>query len=177
MKKIIKCEDIEFQIYIEDTDFQGVVYHSNYLKYFERSRSEFLSYANISQNKLREKNLAFIVKSIKINYLKAAELGNQIVVQSNVEKKSDARMIFYQKVVDTENIKIIKENIVDIDFNSDQSTISLESKKNYKQFIDSSKLKTTPYCFDSISFILSLILFLTFLLLFIISFISIFSFL
>ena len=43
MKKIIKCEDIEFQIYIEDTDFQGVVYHSNYLKYFERSRSEFLS--------------------------------------------------------------------------------------------------------------------------------------
>ena len=44
MKKIIKCEDIEFQIYIEDTDFQGVVYHSNYLKYFERSRSEFLSY-------------------------------------------------------------------------------------------------------------------------------------
>ena len=81
MKKIIKCEDIEFQIYIEDTDFQGVVYHSNYLKYFERSRSEFLSYANISQNKLREKDLAFIVKSIKINYLKAAELGNQIVVQ------------------------------------------------------------------------------------------------
>ena len=66
MKKIIKCEDIEFQIYIEDTDFQGVVYHSNYLKYFERSRSEFLSYANISQNKLREKDLAFIVKSIKI---------------------------------------------------------------------------------------------------------------
>ena len=51
-------------------------------------------------NKLREKDLAFIVKSIKINYLKAAELGNQIVVQSNVEKKSDARMIFYQKVID-----------------------------------------------------------------------------
>ena len=50
MKKIIKCEDIEFQIYIEDTDFQGVVYHSNYLKYFERSRSEFLSFANISQS-------------------------------------------------------------------------------------------------------------------------------
>ena len=39
--------------------------------------------------------------------------------------------LLYQKVVDTENIKIIKENIVDIDFNSDQSTISLESKKNY----------------------------------------------
>ena len=62
MKKIIKCKDKEFKIYVEDTDFQGVVYHANYLKYFERSRSEFLSYANISQNKLREKDLAFVIK-------------------------------------------------------------------------------------------------------------------
>ncbi len=126
MKKIIKCEDIEFQIYIEDTDFQGVVYHSNYLKYFERLRSEFLSYANISQNKLREKDLAFIVKSIKINYLKAAELGNQIVVKSNVEKKSDARMIFYQKVVDKISGEEFVNGEVEVCF------INLSSKKPKK---------------------------------------------
>ena len=126
MKKIIKCEDIEFQIYIEDTDFQGVVYHSNYLKYFERSRSEFLCYANISQNKLREKDLAFIVKSIKINYLKAAELGNQIVVQSIVEKKSDARMIFYQKVVDKISGEEFVNGEVEVCF------INLSSKKPKK---------------------------------------------
>lgn len=99
MKKTIKCNDIEFKIYVEDTDFQGVVYHANYLKYFERSRSEFLSNANISQKNLREKNTAFVIKGIKINYLKAAELGDQIVVQTRVEKKSKARMIFYQNVI------------------------------------------------------------------------------
>ena len=99
MKKTIKCNDIEFKIYVEDTDFQGVVYHANYLKYFERSRSEFLSTANISQKNLREKNTAFVIKGIKINYLKAAELGDQIVVQTRVEKKSKARMIFYQNVI------------------------------------------------------------------------------
>ena len=99
MKKTIKCNDIEFKIYVEDTDFQGVVYHANYLKYFERSRSEFLSNANISQKSLREKNTAFVIKGIKINYLKAAELGDQIVVQTSVEKKSKARMIFYQNVI------------------------------------------------------------------------------
>jgi len=99
MKKTIKCNDIEFKIYVEDTDFQGVVYHANYLKYFERSRSEFLSNANISQKNLREKNTAFVIKGIKINYLKAAELGDQIVVQTSVEKKSKARMIFYQNVI------------------------------------------------------------------------------
>ncbi|GIS25012.1 MAG: hypothetical protein CM15mP126_2550 [Gammaproteobacteria bacterium] len=47
MSKIIKCSDLKLKIYIEDTDFQGVVYHSNYLKYFERARSEFLSTNNI----------------------------------------------------------------------------------------------------------------------------------
>ena len=99
MKKTIKCNDIEFKIYVEDTDFQGVVYHANYLKYFERSRSEFLSNANISQKNLREKNTAFVIKGININYLKAAELGDQIVVQTSVEKKSKARMIFYQNVI------------------------------------------------------------------------------
>ena len=99
MKKTIKCNNIEFKIYVEDTDFQGVVYHANYLKYFERSRSEFLSNANISQKNLREKNTAFVIKGIKINYLKAAELGDQIVVQTSVEKKSKARMIFYQNVI------------------------------------------------------------------------------
>ena len=99
MKKTIKCNDIEFKIYVEDTDFQGVVYHANYLKYFERSRSEFLSNANISQKNLREKNTAFVIKGIKINYLIAAELGDQIVVQTSVEKKSKARMIFYQNVI------------------------------------------------------------------------------
>ena len=129
MKKIIKSEDIEFKIYVEDTDFQGVVYHANYLKYFERSRSEFLSNANISQNKLREEDLAFVIKSIKINYLKAAELGNQIVVQSNVEKKSNARMVFYQKVID----KISKTEFVNGEV--EVCFVNLLSKKP-KQFPD-----------------------------------------
>ena len=45
-----KCNDLKLKIYIEDTDFQGVVYHSNYLKYFERARSEFLSTNNDFSN-------------------------------------------------------------------------------------------------------------------------------
>tara|TARA_B100000989_G_scaffold121521_1_gene89701 strand:+ start:413 stop:823 length:411 start_codon:yes stop_codon:yes gene_type:complete len=103
MKKIINCSELSFDIYIEDTDFQGVVYHSNYLKYFERSRSRFLSSIGISQKELRENDLAFVVKSIYINYLSAAELGDQIIVQSNVEKKSNARMIFRQKIINKAN--------------------------------------------------------------------------
>ena len=129
MKKIIKCKDIEFKIYVEDTDFQGVVYHANYLKYFERSRSEFLSNANVSQNNLRKKDLAFVIKSIKINYIKAAELSNQIVVESSVEKKSNVRMIFYQKVIDKISGKEFVNGEVEVCF------VNLLSKKP-KQFPD-----------------------------------------
>ena len=126
MKKIIKCSELSFDIYIEDTDFQGVVYHSNYLKYFERSRSRFLSSIGISQKELRVKDLAFVVKSIYINYLSAAELGDQIIVQSNVEKKSDARMVFYQKVVDKISGEEFVNGEVEVCF------INLSSKKPKK---------------------------------------------
>tara|TARA_B100001250_G_C19805466_1_gene793102 strand:+ start:2011 stop:2418 length:408 start_codon:yes stop_codon:yes gene_type:complete len=99
MNKIIKCSDLKFKVYVEDTDFQGVVYHANYIKFFERARSDFLENNNISQKNLKKYDLAFVIKKIEINYLLAAELGDILVVKSSVEKKSNARLIFYQKVV------------------------------------------------------------------------------
>ena len=55
MNKAIKCNTLNLKIYVEDTDFQGVVYHANYIKFFERARSEFLATNNISQDMLRKK--------------------------------------------------------------------------------------------------------------------------
>ena len=52
MSKTIKCEDLKFTIYVEDTDFQGFVYYANYLKFFERARSNFLD-----NNQYLKKNL------------------------------------------------------------------------------------------------------------------------
>ena len=111
MNKIIKCSDLKFKIYIEDTDFQGFVYHANYLKFFERARSEFLSQNNVSQVILRELNLAFVIKKIKLEYISAAELGDKLVVKSSVEKKSNARMVFNQKVIDKENKEYVNGSI------------------------------------------------------------------
>ena len=99
MSKVIKCDDLNYKVYVEDTDFQGIVYYANYLKYFERSRSEFLSKNGIFQKMLIKENSAFVIKEIKLNYKSPAELGDEIIVQSNVMKKSDARMIFFQKVI------------------------------------------------------------------------------
>ena len=125
MNEAIKCEDLEFTIYVEDTDFQGFVYYANYLKFFERARSKFLDDNQISQKKLKDLNHTFIVKNVNIEYLKPAELGDQIIVQSKVEKKSDARMIFYQSVINFDNKEYVK-GMVEVCF------IDLVTKKPQK---------------------------------------------
>jgi len=107
MSKIIKCSDVQFTVYVEDTDFQGFVYHANYLKFFERARSNFLAKNNISQKNLKNHDLAFVIKKIELNYLLAAELGDILTVKSSVEKKSNARMIFLQKVVGDDNKEFV----------------------------------------------------------------------
>ena len=73
MNKAIKPKDLYIKIYCEDTDFQGFVYHANYLKYFERSRTEFLIDNDINQNHLLEQNQAFVVRAIQMKYLAPAK--------------------------------------------------------------------------------------------------------
>ena len=111
MNKTIKCSDLKVTIYVEDTDFQGFVYHANYLKFFERARSEFLSINKISQKSLRMLNLAFVIKEVQLNFISAAELGDILIVKSSVKKSSNARMIFFQKVVDSDNKEFINGRI------------------------------------------------------------------
>ena len=125
MNKIIKCNDLNITIYIEDTDFQGFVYHANYLKFFERARSDFLSSNKISQKTLRINNLAFVVKKINLNYVSAAELGDDLIIKTSVEKKSDARMIISQKIINSSNKNFVDGTI-------DICLINLITKKPQK---------------------------------------------
>ena len=123
MSKIFKHKDFSINIYVEDTDFQGFVYHANYIKFFERSRSDFLSSNNISQEILRKNNLGFVIKRIEIDYLFPAKLGDILVVKSSVEKKSNARMIFNQKIVLKKDETPICKGIVEV------CLINIDTKK------------------------------------------------
>tara|TARA_B100000575_G_scaffold283025_1_gene275447 strand:- start:3511 stop:3918 length:408 start_codon:yes stop_codon:yes gene_type:complete len=111
MNKTIKCNNKKIRIYIEDTDYQGFVYHSNYLKYMERARSDFLSDNNINQKNLSKKNLAFVVKSIKIDFILPAELGEELIVKSDVSKVTNARLIFMQQIVNNNNEQCINAEV------------------------------------------------------------------
>ena len=123
MKKIFRPRDLNLKVYVEDTYFQGFVYHANYIKFFEIASSEFLQDNKISQKELRINNLAFVVKRIEIDFLFPGRLGDELVVESLIEKKSNARMIFKQDIVNRNDNKKLCSGMVEV------CLIDIESKK------------------------------------------------
>ena len=86
------------RVYYEDTDTGGVVYYANYLKFFERARSEWLRSAGIAQQLLSEQeHVMFVVKNATIDYHLPAKLDDQLEISVRVEKLGKASVNFYQE--------------------------------------------------------------------------------
>ena len=89
---------INFRIYTEDTDWGGIVYHSNYLKFYERARSDFLREKDISQSELKNQlNINFIVSSIEIKFIKPAKMDDIITIKTKIAEIKKASIIMYQE--------------------------------------------------------------------------------
>ena len=86
------------RIYYEDTDAGGIVYYANYLKFFERGRTELLREVNIEQDTLLEKQIAFVVKRVNINYVKSVRFNQLIKVETEVIACKKASLEFEQKI-------------------------------------------------------------------------------
>ncbi len=90
---------IPVRIYYEDTDAGGVVYYANYLKFFERCRTEWLRTVGHDQaDLLRDPGIAFVVRAVNVDYLKPARLDDQLVVGLEVDKISKAQIFFRQHI-------------------------------------------------------------------------------
>ena len=86
------------RIYWEDTDAGGIVFYANYLKFFERARTEWLRAAGIGQQDLiASDNAGFVVKSATIDYHAPARLDDEITLTLAVEKLGRASVQFVQK--------------------------------------------------------------------------------
>jgi acyl-CoA thioester hydrolase len=94
-----KAFAIPVRIYFEDTDAGGVVYYANYLKYLERCRTEWLRAIGCEQSELlRDPGIAFVVRSISLEYLKPARLDELVSVGLEVERISRAQIFFRQQI-------------------------------------------------------------------------------
>jgi len=95
---ILKYEN-NIRVYYEDTDSGGVVYHANYLKFAERSRTEMLRKYKIEQEKLKnDYNIQFVVKNLFIEYYHSAKLDELLNIKSLIIKISSAKIIMEQSI-------------------------------------------------------------------------------
>lgn len=85
------------RVYYEDTDAGGVVYHASYLRFFERARTEFLRSLGFEQDELRTRHgILFAVRSMQIDYVKAARFNEVLWVSAQVEQLKSASLSFKQ---------------------------------------------------------------------------------
>ncbi len=72
--------------YFEDTDLSGVVYHANYLRWFERARSDFVRLLGIDQREVNAAGIgAFAVAELNIRYLAPARLDDAVLIETRCE--------------------------------------------------------------------------------------------
>jgi len=117
MNPHFRSKDFYLRVYVEDTDFQGVVYHANYLKYFERARSQFLIENNLSQtDAIAKRNESYVIKTINLSYYHPAKLEDELTVKTEIELVSKARTIFFQSILNSKNDTLICKGEVEVCF-------------------------------------------------------------
>jgi acyl-CoA thioester hydrolase len=88
------------RVYWEDTDAGGIVFYANYLKFFERARTEWLRSLGIEQSKLRESTGGiFVVAETSVRYLKSARLDDELLVTAQLEQAGNASMLIRQQAL------------------------------------------------------------------------------
>jgi acyl-CoA thioester hydrolase len=103
----IKTFSFPVRIYFEDTDSGGVVYHSNYLKFMERARTEWLRSVGIDQHHLKyHAHIMFVVHRIDIQYKLPARFNDDLVVKSELLEIGSSKIEFRQMIYRDEEMLI-----------------------------------------------------------------------
>ncbi|MDF1769324.1 tol-pal system-associated acyl-CoA thioesterase [Maricaulis sp.] len=113
-----KAHRLPVRVYYEDTDFSGVVYHARYLHFFERGRTESLRACGIHHSELAamEPPLAFAVRRMGIEFIRAARVDDVLVVETRFKPQAGARLMMDQALTrDGETIATASVQAVCID--------------------------------------------------------------
>jgi len=86
------------RVYYEDTDAGGIVYYANYLKFFERARTEWLREIGINQQFFLQQKLGFVVRRVEMDNLASAKLDDLLEVDSSIITLKRASLIFQQQI-------------------------------------------------------------------------------
>ena len=100
---------MKIRVYYEDTDLGGIVYHTNYIKYCERARSEIFFQQNMKPT-LDEKS-GFVVRNINADYLATSTLGDSLEVKTELLTLKSSSLVLLQEVW-RKNLKLFSMKVV-----------------------------------------------------------------
>ncbi|MEO1121747.1 MAG: tol-pal system-associated acyl-CoA thioesterase [Pseudomonadota bacterium] len=88
------------RVYYEDTDLAGIVYYANYLRFYERARTEWLRAVGVDQGSLHsEKGLVFAVRRVEVDYLLPAKFDDALTVTAEVDAVGGASLTMRQAIL------------------------------------------------------------------------------
>jgi len=95
----------QVRVYYEDTDAGGVVYYANYLKFFERARTEMLRDMGYEQDRLlADAGIIFVVRSVQVDYLRPARFNEQLQVSAEISLVRPASLTFLQAITRADEV-------------------------------------------------------------------------
>jgi len=103
------------RVYYEDTDLSGVVYHANYLRWFERGRTEWLRALGFSQQYLLEKaGFAFTVARMELRFQKPARLDDELDIHTEIGEMGRVTLAFNQRIQRAGEAQVLCDAVVKI---------------------------------------------------------------
>jgi len=100
---------MEIRIYYEDTDCGGVVYYANYLKYFERARTDYLEQHGLSVAQLMKEGTVFMVVHAEIDYKSPARYGETLTIETTLDTSKNASFTFVHTIREKMSGRVIVE--------------------------------------------------------------------
>lgn len=101
------------RVYYEDTDAGRVVYHSNYINFMERARTEWLRSLGYEQDSLiREQGIVFVVRSLQVDYLKPALFNDLLQVEASIHEIGRTSVHFRQNIWRENKGENVREHLI-----------------------------------------------------------------
>lgn len=117
--------DFLVRVFYEDTDCGGIVYHSNYLNFCERARSELFFSRGI--NPLGE--LGFVVRSAACEFLKTAKLGDLLKIKTKIKEQKNTQITLLQEIFIENSIENSpQDSIKNLVFSAEIKLVCVDTK-------------------------------------------------
>ena len=130
----------ELRVFYEDTDAGQIVYHTNYLKYFERARSSLLNLLKIDQlNLKKEDDIILVVKKVDVNWHKSAKLNDKLLIETCLKFAKNSSITLNQDTykyisINNQNELLVSSDIQIVAINSQYKVKKMNLILNHKFF-------------------------------------------